>query len=95
MVQQLLDIPKRRHSPNLILHCGANLADRRAVEKVKTPRATETWNPIPHIQLITQVEHAIKSNHLAVRVRVHWNGGADAGGSEEGVIERLYMSAGA
>ena len=32
---------------------------------------------------------------LAVRVRVHWNGGADAGGSEEGVIERLYMSAGA
>jgi len=71
MVQQLLDVPKRRHSPNLILHCGANLADRRAVEKVKTPRATETWTPIPHIQLITQVEHAIKSNHLSVGTFVH------------------------
>jgi len=66
---QLLQ-PPRKH-PNLILHCGANLADRRAVEKVKTPRATETWTPIPHIQLITQVEHAIKSNHLSVGTFVH------------------------
>ena len=66
---QLLQ-PIRKH-PNLILHCGANLADRRAVEKVKTPRATASWNPIPHIQLITQVEHAIKSNHLSVGTFVH------------------------
>jgi len=68
MVQQLQ--PPRKH-PNLILHCGANIADRRAVEKVNTPRATETWTPIPHIQLITQVEHAIKSNHLSVGTFAH------------------------
>jgi hypothetical protein len=71
MVQQILDVPKRRHCPNLILHCGANLADRRDVEKVKTPRATETWTPIPHIQLITQVEHTIKANKLTVGSFAH------------------------
>src|SRR5580698_705240 len=70
MVQDLLNVPKRNH-PNLILHCGANLADRHAVEKVKTPRATETWTPIPHIQLITQVEHTIKANNLSVGTFAH------------------------
>jgi len=62
--------PKRQH-PNLILHCGANLAQRGEVEKVKTPRSTETWTPIPHIQLITQVEHTINANHLSVGTFAH------------------------
>ena len=71
MVQQLEPPRQRKHHPNLILHCGANLAARRDVEKVKTPRATETWTPIPHHQLITQVEHTIKSNHLSVGTFAH------------------------
>jgi len=68
---QLIEPPRKRQHPNLILHCGANLAERRDVEKVNTPRATETWTPIPHIQLITQVEHTIKSNHLSVGTFAH------------------------
>jgi hypothetical protein len=71
MVQQLLEPPRESRHPNLILHCGANLAERRAVEKVKTPRATDTWTPIPHIQLIAQVERAITANHLSVGTFVH------------------------
>ena len=75
LIEQLVPPPPKpastRKHPNLILHCGANLAERRAVEKVNTPRSTETWNPIPHIQLITQVERAIKSNHLSVGTFVH------------------------
>jgi len=71
MVQQLLETPRKRHHPNLILHCGANLAERRDVEKVKTPRSTETWTPIPHIQLITQVERTITANNLTVGSFAH------------------------
>jgi hypothetical protein len=71
MVQQLFEPPRKRHHPNLILHCGANLADRLAVEKVKTPRSTDTWTPIPHIQLITQVERAITANNLTVGTFAH------------------------
>lgn len=68
---QLIDPPRKRHSPNLILHCGANNVERNAVEKVKTPRATSTWTPIPHIQLITQVERAIKANNLTIGSFAH------------------------
>jgi len=63
---QLLDPPRTRQHPNLNLHCGANIAERRDVEKVKTPGATDTWTPIPHIQLINQVEKAITANNLTV-----------------------------
>ncbi len=62
--------PKRQH-PNLILHCGANLAQRCEVEKVNTPRATSTWTPIPHNTLITQVEHTIRANNLSVGTFAH------------------------
>ena len=63
--------PRKRHHPNLILHCGANLAERRDVENVKTPRSTETWTPIPHINLITQVERTITANNLSVGTFAH------------------------
>jgi hypothetical protein len=67
---ELLNSPKKR-IPNLILHCGANLAERSAVEKVPTPRATETWTPIPHLQLIERVEHTLKANALSVGTFAH------------------------
>jgi hypothetical protein len=41
------------------------------VEKVNTPRSTETWTPIPHIQLINQVERALKANRLTVGTFAH------------------------
>jgi hypothetical protein len=63
--------PVRRHSPNLILHCGAKAAERHQVIDVTTPRATPTWTPIPHIELVTQVEHIIRSNGLSVGTQAH------------------------
>ena len=50
MVQLLAPI-ERKH-PNLILHCGAHRVDRQEVENIPTPRSTETWTPIPHMELI-------------------------------------------
>jgi hypothetical protein len=67
---ELLDPPKKK-TPNLILHCGANLSERRDVEKVPTPRATATWTPIPHMQLIERVEHTLRSNSLSVGTFAH------------------------
>jgi len=70
LIEQLVPPPSKpattRRHPNLILHCGANIADRRDVEKVNTPRSTETWTPIPHIALINQVEKALKANRLNI-----------------------------
>ena len=41
---------------NLILHCGANAVDRSVVEATPTPPATATWQPVPHGELLAQVE---------------------------------------
>ena len=67
----LLEPPPKKKSPNLILHCGANHVERKEVEKVPTPQATETWTPIPHRSLIERVEHTLKANTLSVGTFAH------------------------
>jgi len=61
---------KRRH-PNLLLHCGAKAADRAQVYSVPTPRRTETWTPIPHSELIENVERTVRSNGLVIGNQAH------------------------
>ena len=63
-------IPPRRR-PNLLLHCGARAAEREQVIDVPTPRATDTWMPIPHIELVRQVEQTLKFNQLVVGTQAH------------------------
>ena len=71
-MNDLLEPPaKRKTSPNLILHCGANHVQRRDVEKVPTPRSTDTWTPIPHSSLISRVEHTLRANALTVGTFAH------------------------
>jgi hypothetical protein len=70
----LLDItpprPKRKH-PNLILHCGAHAVELDEVAKVKTPRATSTWTPIPHHQLISTVQRTLATTKLTIGSEAH------------------------
>ncbi len=61
---------QRRH-PNLLLHCGAQAVQRKNVIAVPTPRSTETWTPIPHIDLINQVENTLKANRLTLGTQAH------------------------
>lgn len=61
---------KRRH-PNLLLHCGANLVHRDAVNAAETPRGTYTWTPIPHSQLIQNVEETLLANNLIIGQMAH------------------------
>jgi hypothetical protein len=72
MVNILEPIPvsATRH-PNLLLHCGAKAVSRRAVQKVVTPFPTDTWTPIPHMELIQRVEHTLKSNRLTIGTQAH------------------------
>ncbi len=71
MVQLLEPQPVQRRHPNLLLHCGARAVERNQVIEVPTPRHTQTWTPIPHIDLVTRVEHTIRSNGLIIGNQAH------------------------
>ena len=61
----------QRPRSNLLLHCGGRAVERNIVQRVPTPIATETWTPIPHIDLVTRVEHTLKANGLVVGQQAH------------------------
>jgi len=63
-------IPSRR-SPNLLLHCGAQAVELDAVRKVRTPRSTNTWCPIPHYELVAQVQKTLKTTNLRIGTQAH------------------------
>ena len=63
--------PTQRPRPNLLLHCGAQRVERHQVQLVATPRATATWTPIPHLELVTRVERTLKTNGLVVGTQAH------------------------
>ena len=63
-------VPARR-SPKLCLHCGGNEVTRAEVQCTETPRATDTWQPIPHIELIERVEESLTLNHLQIGSMAH------------------------
>jgi hypothetical protein len=55
----------------LLLHCGARAVERTDIERVRTPQSTQTWTPIPHLELIQQVEQTIQANGLVVGSQAH------------------------
>lgn len=44
---------------NLMLHCGASAVAKEEVEVVPTPEPVDRWHPVPHWQLLTQVERSL------------------------------------
>lgn len=67
----LEEMPKIRPIPNLTLHCGAHHVDLDEVKTIRTPKPTASWTPIPHHQLITQVQKTLHSSNLAIGVQAH------------------------
>lgn len=61
----------QKRSPKLLLHCGGHLATREEVKMTSTPSPTNTWQPIPHIDLIERVEEALHLNHLEIGSVAH------------------------
>jgi hypothetical protein len=56
----------QKRSPKLLLHCGGHLATREEVRMTSTPSPTNTWQPIPHIELVERVEEALELNKLEI-----------------------------
>jgi hypothetical protein len=44
-----------------MLHCGAQYVGREEIALVPTPRATASWHPVPHHEVITTVADAVES----------------------------------
>ena len=56
---------------NLVLHCGANAVERDDLLQVRTPASTDSWQPIPHQELLRHVENALPSHGLRVMHEAH------------------------
>jgi len=60
-----------RRPPNLTLHCGAHAVQIEQVSAVRTPEPTASWQPIPHDQLIRQVETTLAATNLKIGTTAH------------------------
>ena len=67
-----LEAPERRAaSRGLLLHCGAETVSRQSVFATPTPGATETWYPLPHRDLVTEVEGQLESAGFTLQAESH------------------------
>ena len=64
-------IQERAKAPGLLLHCGAEIADRKTVFDTPTPENTETWYPLSHKALIEEVETQLDSAAFTVTGESH------------------------
>ena len=55
----------------LLLHCGDDVIQREALAHIPTPTATDTWQPIRHDDLLTQVEMALHRRGLVILQQGH------------------------
>lgn len=51
---------------NLVLHCGARSIDRERLKSIPCPAKTESWHPIPHIEMVNQVERSLKASNMTI-----------------------------
>ena len=55
----------------LMLHAGAAGVDRAVLQATITPPSTDTWHPIPHWRLLTEVEQTLSRNGLSIVTEHH------------------------
>ncbi len=51
----------------LLSHVDTDLVTRDELALVKTPEPTESWQPIPHIQLVESLQQALWENRIGIR----------------------------
>jgi hypothetical protein len=56
---------------NLLLHCGAQLADPILVAACPTPEPTETWQPIPHARLLGLTIDTLQQSGMEIVNQAH------------------------
>lgn len=64
--------PARQAPPKgMLLHCGGVHVDRTAVRDVPTPAGTDTWFPLAHADLLTEVEGQLRGAGFAIHGEGH------------------------
>ncbi len=56
---------------NLIAHCGARIVSASQLSAVRTPDATDTWQPIPHTDLLAMINQRIREAGYTVVQEKH------------------------
>ena len=59
------------NTSSLILHCGASTVSRDALEYVQTPPATQSFQPVSHLEFLHQIESALVSDQYKVVDETH------------------------
>lgn len=70
----IIDAPPaapRASVPGLLLHCGAETVTREQLAEVPTPRPTDTWFPLAHRDLVTEVECQLLCSGFNILSAVH------------------------
>lgn len=64
-------IPPTVFRKGLLLHCGAEVVDRRTLSRVETPSCTESWFPLPHDFLLKEVESQLTAHGFGIGETTH------------------------
>ncbi len=56
---------------NLMLHCGGRAITREELAAVKTPEATDSWQPVPHWELLDAVGNTLTRSGMTVVSEAH------------------------
>ena len=59
-------VPPTVFRKGLLLHCGAEVVDRRTLSRVETPSCTESWFPLPHDFLLKEVESQLAAHGFGI-----------------------------
>src|ERR1700694_5770105 len=51
----------------LLSHVDTDLVTREQLALVKTPDATRSFKPVPHIELVATLEDVLRENEIAIR----------------------------
>jgi hypothetical protein len=51
----------------LMAHAGAVMVSRGDLKNVETPRATDSWKPVPHSLLVDCIENTLKRNNFRIQ----------------------------
>ena len=51
---------------NLMMSGGGQFVDRNAVAMVETPAGTDSWKPVPHIEVIEAVTEVVKAHNWTI-----------------------------
>ena len=63
--------PRAQAPRGMLLHCGAEIVSRTNLFDVPTPRGTQTWYPLSHRTILTEVETQLESTGFTILEETH------------------------